>query len=50
MSTWTIKFYPYNILEFGTVTVTGDPDSGYPESRLYDRAISLYWKDGGKTG
>ena len=41
----TITIYPYNILEDGTVTVTGTPDTGYPESRLYDRAISLYWKD-----
>lgn len=45
MTTWTVNFYPYNILELGTVTVTGTPDIGYPESRLYDRAISLYWKD-----
>ena len=42
---WTVTFYPYNILESGTVTVTGDPDTGFPESRLYDRAISLFWKD-----
>ncbi len=45
MATWAVKFFPYNILELGTVTVTGDPDSGYPESRLFDRAISLFWKD-----
>jgi len=44
---WTVIFYPYNILESGTVTVTGDPDDGFPESRLYDRAISLFWKDTG---
>ena len=43
--TWQITFYPYNLLELGTVTVTGDPDTGYPESRLYDRAVSLFWKD-----
>jgi len=41
----TIKLYTRNILETGTVTVTGDPDTGFPESRLYDRAISLFWKD-----
>ena len=41
----SIVLYTYNILETGTVTVTGTPDSGYPESRLYDRSISLYWKD-----
>lgn len=41
----TIKLYTRNILETGTVTVTGDPDTGFPETRLYDRAISLYWKD-----
>jgi len=40
----TIKFYPYNILESGTVTVTGTADTGYPESRLYDRSINLLWK------
>lgn len=45
MTTWTVTFYPFNILELGTVTVTGDADAGYPESRLYDRARSLYWKD-----
>lgn len=44
MST-TITLYTYNILEDGTLTVTGTPDTGYPESRLYDRCISLYWKD-----
>ena len=40
-----ITLYTRNILETGTVTVTGDPDDGFPESRLYDRAISLFWKD-----
>lgn len=40
-----IKLYTRNILEDGTVTVTGTADTGYPQSRLYDRAISLYWKD-----
>lgn len=40
-----IKLYTRNILEDGTVTVTGDADSGFPESRLYDRDVSLYWKD-----
>ncbi len=43
--TWTVTFYPYNILELGTVTVTGTPDTGFPESRLHDRAVSLFWKD-----
>ena len=42
-----ITIYTDNILEDATVSVTGDADSGYPESRLYDREISLYWK---KTG
>lgn len=42
-----ITLYTDNILEDATVSVTGDADSGYPESRLYDREISLYWK---KTG
>jgi len=40
-----IALYTRNILETGTVTVTGTPDAGYPEARLYDRHISLYWKD-----
>ena len=40
-----IIFYPRSIFEDGTVTVTGTADTGFPESRLYDRAISLYWKD-----
>jgi len=40
-----ITLYTRNILETGTVVVTGDPDTGYPESRLHDRAISLFWKD-----
>jgi len=39
-----IKLYTRNILEDGTVTVTGDADTGYPESRLYDRDISFFWK------
>jgi len=41
----TITLYTRNILESGTVTVTGDPDAGFPESRLHDRAVSLFWKD-----
>lgn len=40
-----IALYTRNILETGTVIVTGDPDDGFPESRLYDRTISLFWKD-----
>ena len=40
-----IKLYTRNIFEDGTVTVTGTADTGYPKSRLYDRAISLYWKN-----
>jgi hypothetical protein len=56
MATWTITFYPYNILELGSFGATdfGDtpltPDTGYPESRLYDRVISLFWKYTGTTG
>jgi len=41
----TITLYTRNILETGTLVVTGTPDTGYPESRLYDRQISLLWKD-----
>lgn len=40
-----IKLFTRNILETGTFTVTGNPDSGYPEARLHDRDINLYWKD-----
>lgn len=56
MATWSVTFYPYNILELGSVSVTdfGDtpltPDTGYPNSRLYDRAKSLFWKYTGTTG
>lgn len=41
-----IRILPFNVLSFDTssVTVTGAPDSGYPESRLYDRSIDFYWK------
>ena len=41
----TITLYTPNILEDGTVTVTGTADTGYPEARLWDRSISLFWKD-----
>lgn len=44
-----IKIYPYNILAEGSVTVTGDPDTGYPEARLYDHSINFYWKDTATT-
>ncbi len=40
-----ITLYTRNILETGTVTVTGEPDGGYPEARLYDRQISFFWID-----
>lgn len=40
-----VTIYPYNYLAGGTVTVTGDPDTGYPEARLYDHAQALLWKD-----
>jgi len=40
----TITLYTRNILETGTVTVTGTPDTGFLESRLYDRHVSFYWK------
>lgn len=40
----TIKLFTYNILEDNAVTVTGTPDTGYPEERLYDRSIGFYWK------
>ena len=41
-----IKLYTYNILDRtgSDVTVTGAPDSGYPEERLWDRSIDFYWK------
>ena len=40
----TVKIWPYNILETGTVVVSGTPDSGYPATRLFDRSINLLWK------
>ena len=40
----TIKLYTYNILEEGTLTITGDPDTGYPEARVCDRSKGFYWK------
>lgn len=40
-----ITLYTYNILESGTVAVTGTPDTEFPASRLYDRCLNLYWKD-----
>jgi hypothetical protein len=43
--TWTVTFFPFTLAAIGTFSVTGTADSGYPESRLYDRAISLFWKD-----
>jgi len=41
-----LKLFTYNILDQtdSTVTVTGSADSGYPESRLYDRSIDFYWQ------
>lgn len=41
-----IKLFTYNVLDQSgsAVTVTGSPDSGYPEERLYDRDIDFYWK------
>ena len=39
-----IKLYTSNILDTGTVTVTGSADTGFPKSRLYDRSIDLFWK------
>jgi len=35
------------MFEEAAVSIYGDDDSGYPESRLYDRDISLYWKQTG---
>lgn len=40
-----ITLYTYNLLEDATVTVTGDPDTGFPEARLWDRSIGFYWQD-----
>jgi len=36
-----VKLLSYNILEEGTVAVTG-ADSGYPAARLYDRSLGFY--------
>lgn len=40
-----VTIFTKNILEDATVTITGDADTGYPESRVYDRCASLFWKD-----
>lgn len=43
--TWTVELFPFNVFEAGEVNiVTGGEDAGYPLTRLYDRAISLFWK------
>jgi len=42
-----ITLFPSNILETGTVTVTGTPDTGYPEERLWDRSGALFWRKAG---
>jgi hypothetical protein len=47
MAKWEISFVPYNLFELGTPDITGTPDTGYPEERLYDRSRLLYWKDTG---
>lgn len=45
MATWQIHFVPYNLFELANaISITGDGDSGYPETRLYDRAKNLYWQ------
>lgn len=41
----SIKIVSSSIFETGTVTVTGTPDTGYNEERLYDRSKNLFWKD-----
>ncbi len=46
-----ITLFTENILEDATVSVTGDADSGYPEDRLSDRDLNLYWRrTGGVSG
>jgi len=43
--TGTIDLYTYNLLASGGgLSVTGSPDSGFPEARIYDRCIDLFWK------
>ena len=41
-----LRLLTFNVLDFDTtvVGVTGTPDSGYPEARLYDSSIDFYWK------
>ena len=46
----SVTLYTKNILETGTVSVTGTADSGYPEARLHDRSIDFYWKDTATAG
>ena len=40
-----ITLFPFNLLEEGSFTLTGTPDTGYPDTRLYDRDINLWWRD-----
>jgi len=40
----TLKIGSYNILDQGEVVVSGDPDTGYIVSRLYDGSKNLLWK------
>ena len=40
-----ISLYTFNLFEIGIATITGDPDMGYPEARLWDRCGAIYWKD-----
>lgn len=41
-----IRILPFNVLNLETsaVAVTGTPDSGYPETRLYDHSIDFYYR------
>jgi len=49
MALYDIELITDNVFEeandSGVLTVTGTPDTGFPESRLGDRAVSLFWKD-----
>jgi len=44
MAASTLKIGSYNILDQGEVAVSGNPDTGYIVSRLYDWSKNLLWK------
>ncbi|BBO80165.1 hypothetical protein DSCO28_07310 [Desulfosarcina ovata subsp. sediminis] len=40
----SFTIYPVNILERGTVSVSGTTDAAYPATRLHDRTAAFFWQ------